>query len=60
MAANKSYLNEKSYKEQNANIVYMKMNSSNTNYVAFTSLGNLKFIMAKITLQTYYFENIVK
>lgn len=60
MAANKSYLNEKSYKEQNANIVYMKMNSPNTNYVAFTSLGNLKFIMVKITLQTYYFENIVK
>lgn len=60
MAANKSYLNEKSYKEQNANIVYMKMNNPNTNYVAFTSLGNLKFIMAKITLQTYYFENIVK
>lgn len=59
MAANKSYLN-KSYKEQNANIVYMKMNNPNTNYVAFTSLGNLKFIMAKITLQTYYFENIVK
>ena len=57
MAANKSYFNEKSLKEQNANIVYMKTNSHNTNYVAFTPLGNLKFILAKITLQTYYFEN---
>ena len=35
----------------------MKINSHNTNYVAFTLLGNLELIMAKITLRTHYLEN---
>lgn len=35
----------------------MKRNGQSTGYFPVTPLGNLKWIMAKRTLQTYYFEN---